>query len=188
MSKIGKKPILIPGEVEVKNTDGVLEFTSKDKKHIIRLSILPYIKVNIENNKLTFDVINDSIQARANHGTIRSLSQNAVIGLKEGFKKVLEFSGVGFKANVEGKTLVLNIGFSHPVKFLIPEEINVVVDDKINTITISGVNKSLVGEVAAKIRALKKPNPYRATGIKYKDEIIKKKAGKKASSTVIGVA
>lgn len=181
MSKIGKKIITIPENVVVNQNGGVLEISSKDGKNQLRLNILPYIGVKIDGNQMSFLPNEDSIQARSNWGTMRALTQNAIIGVSEGFKKILEFSGVGFRAAVEGKNLILNIGFSHPVKFAIPDGVSIVVDSKINNITISGIDKSLVGEAAAKIRAKKKTNPYRGTGIKYKNEIIKKKAGKKAS-------
>jgi large subunit ribosomal protein L6 len=180
MSKIGKKPIAIPENVNVKINDGVLEVSSKDGKKSLKFSLLANIEVKIEGNEVIFTTKSDDAQARANWGTIRALVQNAVNGMKEDFKKVLEFQGVGFRANVEGKNLVLNIGFSHPVKFEIPSGITITVEK--SNIIISGIDKYLVGQVAAKIRAFKKPNPYRGTGIKYKEEIIRRKAGKKASS------
>ncbi|MDD5430971.1 MAG: 50S ribosomal protein L6 [Candidatus Pacebacteria bacterium] len=189
MSKIGKKLIIIPAEVEVKKTVDNLEFSSKDGKKHIKVEILPYIEAKLEGDKLTFTITDEkSIQARSNWGTIRALSQNAIDGIVKGFSKILDIQGVGFRATVEGgKTLVLNIGFSHPVKMAIPEGITMSVD-KNNSVTISGINKAAVGEIAAKIRALKKPNPYLGTGIKYRDEIIKKKAGKKAAAASVGGA
>ncbi len=180
MSKIGKKPIMIPENISVKIDGSVLEISSKDGKKVAKINILPNIEVKVEENQLIFKALNDDQQTRANWGTIRALAQNAVSGIKEDFKKVLEFNGVGFRANVEGKTLVLNIGFSHPVKFEIPNGITITVEK--SNINISGMDKYLVGQVATKIRALKKPNPYRGTGIKYKEEVIRRKAGKKATS------
>jgi large subunit ribosomal protein L6 len=180
MSKIGKKPIVIPENINIKIDGGFLEVSSKDGKKSLKFNILPNIEVKNEGNEVVFSTKKDDAQTRANWGTIRALVQNAVSGIKEDFKKVLEFQGVGFRAAVEGKTLVLNIGFSHPVKFEIPSGITIVVEK--SNISISGIDKYLVGQVASKIRAFKKPNPYRGTGIKYKDEIVKRKAGKKASS------
>ncbi|MCL5017192.1 MAG: 50S ribosomal protein L6 [Patescibacteria group bacterium] len=180
MSKIGKKPIVIPENVNFKIDGAVLEVSSKDGKRSLKLDLLPNIEVKNEGNEVVFSTKNDDAQTRANWGTIRALVQNAVNGMKEDFKKVLEFQGVGFRANVEGKNLVLNIGFSHPVKFEIPNGIIITVEK--SNIIIAGIDKYLVGQVAAKIRALKKPNPYRGTGIKYKEEIVRRKAGKKASS------
>jgi large subunit ribosomal protein L6 len=180
MSKIGKKTITIPENVLAKVVDGVLEVSSKDGKKVLRVKILSNVEVKLENNQISFTISKEDSQSRANWGTMRALAQNAVTGIVTDFKKVLEFQGVGFRASVEGKVLVLNIGFSHPIRFDIPEGITIVVEK--SNITISGMDKYLVGQVATKIRALKKPNPYRGTGIKYKDEIIKKKAGKKATS------
>jgi len=180
MSKIGKKPIVIPEGVNVKVAGGVLEVSSKDGKKSLKFALLPNVEASIAENNLSFKAIANDAQSRANWGTIRSLANNAIIGMTADFKKVLEFQGVGFRASVEGKTLVLNIGFSHPVKFEIPAGITITVEK--NNITIAGIDKYLVGQVATKIRAFKKPNPYRGTGIKYKDEIVKRKAGKKASS------
>lgn len=180
MSKIGKKLIALPENVIVKVDGGVLEVSSKDGKKVLRIKILSNVEVKLNNNQIAFTITKDDSQSRANWGTMRALTQNAVNGITTDFKKVLEFQGVGFRAAVEGKVLVLNIGFSHPVRFDIPEGITIVVEK--GTISISGIDKYLVGQVATKIRALKKPNPYRGTGIKYKEEIIKKKAGKKATS------
>jgi len=180
MSKIGKKIIVVPENVLAKVAGDVLEISSKDGKKILRIKILSNVEVKLENNQISFSITKDDSQSRANWGTMRALTQNAVTGITTDFKKVLEFQGVGFRAVVEGRVLVLNIGFSHPVKFDIPEGIMIVVEK--GNITISGMDKYLVGQVATKIRAFKKPNPYRGTGIKYKDEIVKKKAGKKATS------
>jgi large subunit ribosomal protein L6 len=180
MSKVGKKPITIPQGLEVKKNGDVLEF--KNKNGILTLKILPQVEAVIENDKLSFVIKNNNdLQAQANWGTMRALAQNAIIGLTDGFKKVLAMQGVGFRANLEGSNLVLNIGFSHPVRFALPEGVKVLVEK--NNIIISGIDKALVGQIAAQIRALKKPNPYLGTGIHYKDEIIKTKAGKKAMGT-----
>jgi len=180
MSKIGKKPIAIPENVSVKIDGAVLEVASKDGKKIMKVKILSNIEAKIEENQLIFKALETDPQTRANWGTMRALAQNAVDGIKEDFKKVLEFNGVGFRASVEGKTLVLNIGFSHPIRFEIPNGITITVEK--SNINIVGMDKYLVGQVATKIRALKKPNPYRGTGIKYKEEVVRRKAGKKASS------
>lgn len=177
MSKIGKKPIIIPDNVEVKMNDGFLEL--KSAAGILNFKILPHIDVKIENKIISFTPNNDSKQTRANWGTIRSLIFNAIVGLTQGFSKVLEIEGVGFKANMEGNTLVLNIGYSHPVKFISPE--NIKISTEKNAIKISGIDKFLVGETAAKIRTLKKPEPYKGKGIRYRGEVIRRKAGKKVA-------
>ena len=179
MSKVGKKPIVIPQGLEIKKTDGVLEFKNKDA--VLTLKILPQVDTIIENNILSFMIKSEDLQAKANWGTMRALAQNAILGLTSGFKKILEMQGVGFRAALEGNTLVLNIGFSHPVRFALPEGVKVAIEK--NNILISGTDKALVGQIAAKIRAFKKPNSYLGTRIRYKNEVVKLKAGKKAAST-----
>lgn len=177
MSKIGKKPIIIPDNVEVKTSNGFLEL--KGPAGVLNLKIIPYIKIKLEDKIISFIPENNSKQARANWGTMRSLTFNAVIGVAQGFNKILEIEGVGFKANMEGNILALNIGYSHPVKFIPSERVKISVEK--NTIKISGIDKALVGETAAKIRALKKPEPYKGKGIRYQGEIIRRKAGKKVA-------
>ncbi|KKR88869.1 MAG: 50S ribosomal protein L6 [Candidatus Wolfebacteria bacterium GW2011_GWA2_42_10] len=179
MSKIGKKPINIPQEVEIKIHGNVLEF--KGKNGSLRVEILPFIKAELKDNTLSFDVVNDSRQAKANWGTTRALAQNAIIGVKDGFSKILEIEGVGYKVSAEGNNLTFNIGFSHPVKFIPPEGIKISVEK--NIIKVSGIDKALVGKTAAEIRSLKKPEPYKGKGIKYRGEIIRRKEGKKAAAT-----
>jgi len=177
MSKIGKKPIVIPENVEVKINEGFLLFKGKNGE--LSIKILPFVKAEIKNNTLSFNIQNNSKQAKANWGTIRSLAANAIIGLTEGFNKTLEIEGVGYRANMEGNNLILNLGLSHPIKFTPPKEIKISVEK--NTIKISGTDKSLVGQVAAQIRAFKKPEPYKGKGIRYQGEIIRRKAGKKVA-------
>ncbi len=177
MSKIGKKLIILPATVTVQENSGVLEFKSKD--HTVTLPILPQVKAVIEGSQLSFQITEPTLQAKANWGTMRALAQNVVIGLTEGFKKTLEILGVGFRATLEGADLVLSVGFSHPVRFTPPAGVKLTIEK--NTITITSINKYLVGEVAAKIRAVKKPEPYKGTGIRYKDEVVRKKAGKKVA-------
>ncbi|MBI3046617.1 MAG: 50S ribosomal protein L6 [Candidatus Harrisonbacteria bacterium] len=179
MSKIGKKPIEIPAGVNIEIKDSRLEI--KGKEGALSLSVLPYTKVELKNNQVLVMAEADEKQARSNWGTMRALAQNAVLGVSGGFTKELEIQGIGYRAAAEGANLVLNIGFSHPVKFTPPAGIKISVEK--NLIKVSGVDKNLVGEVAAKIRALKKPEPYKGKGIRYKGEVVKIKAGKKAVST-----
>lgn len=179
MSKIGKKPIEIPEKIEVKINDDFLEF--KGEKGAISVKLLPFIKTEIKDNFIVFSLENESQQARANWGTIRSLAANAVIGLIEGFEKILEIEGVGYRAAMEGEILVLNLGLSHPVKFTPPEGVKIVAEK--NTIKISGIEKAAVGQAAAKIRAFKKPEPYKGKGIRYQGEIIRRKTGKKVAGS-----
>ncbi len=179
MSKIGKKLIVIPDNVDVKINDGLLEF--KGKNGNLNLKIPPFIKIDIKDKTIIFTPENDLKQTISNWGTIRALSNNAIIGLTQGFEKILEIEGIGYSANMEGNTLVLNIGFSHPIKFISPEGVKIFVEK--NTIKISGLNKALVGETAAEIRAFRKPEPYKGKGIRYQKEIIRRKAGKKMAGT-----
>ncbi len=179
MSKIGKKPIIIPENVEVKINDGFLDF--KGNSGTLNIKIPAYIKAEIKEGGLLFSPENDSKQARANWGTIRSLAYNAIVGLTEGFSKNLEVEGIGYRANVEGENLILNLGFSHPIKFTPPQGIKISVEK--NVIKISGIDNALVGQVAAKIRAFKKPEPYKGKGIRYQGEVVRRKAGKKVVGT-----
>lgn len=180
MSKIGKKQIIIPQGVEAKIDSGFLRVKGKNGE--LSIKILPYIKAELKDGTLSFSIDNDSRQAIANWGTMRALANNAVSGVNEGFSKVLEIEGVGYRASVEGNNLILNIGFSHPVKMIPLAGIKVSVDK--NSIKVFGADKTAVGEMAAKIRAMKKPEPYKGKGIKYQGEIIRRKEGKKAAGAV----
>lgn len=186
MSKIGKKPIVIPDNMTVVKNGDVLEFKLGDKSSALK--ILPHISAEISEEiadgktatVLTFKTIGDTNQAIANWGTTRSLANNIIEGLKKGFTKILEIEGVGYRANMEGDVLVLNLGFSHPVRFS-PKK-GVKISSEKNVITVSGQDKESVGQIAAEIRALKKPEPYKGKGIKYRGEIIRRKQGKKVGS------
>lgn len=177
MSKIGKKPIIIPEGVSATITGGAIEV--KGKNGSLTVALLPQIAPEIKDGILTFSTTSASKQARANFGTMRALTANAVTGVTEGFLKILEIEGVGFRAMMEGDTLVLNIGFSHPVKFPTPEGVKIAVEK--NAIKISGADKNMVGKVAATIRKFKKPEPYKGKGIRYQGEVIRRKEGKKAA-------
>lgn len=178
MSKIGKKPIIIPEGVEVKIDDGILKI--KGKRGELSLLILPFIKIDLNEQAISLSAEGDFKQARANWGTMRALANNAVIGVSDGFSKALEIGGVGYRASLEGNNLVLNIGFTNPVKIIPPEGIIISVEK--NVIKVSGNDKALVGKTAAEIRAKKKPEPYKGKGIKYQGEIIRRKEGKKAAA------
>lgn len=185
MSKVGKKPIVIPPGVNVSLNDALLEV--KGKEGSLKLPVLPFTKVELNENQIIVSASETHKQARSNWGTMRALAQNAVNGANSGFLKELELQGVGYRASLEGNNLILNIGFSHSVKFVPPEGIKITVEKSI--IKVSGFNKALVGETAAKIRALKKPEPYKGKGIRYKGEAVKLKAGKKvAGATGAGAA
>jgi len=177
MSRIGKKPIDIPDNVEVKLEGDILLI--KGPQGELKQQIHPLVSLDIKDKQINVKVENTEKKSeRAMWGLFGSLINNMIIGVTEGFSKKLEVIGIGFKVNLQGDKLVLNVGYSHPVEFTIPQGIKAEVDK--NNITISGPDKQLVGEVAAKIRKIRKPEPYKGKGIKYSDEIIRKKVGKAA--------
>ena len=178
MAKIGKKPIKIPQGVELKLENQSLEV--KGPKGSLSLNFLPGIEVKREEDNLYVKVLNNEKQTMINQGTMRSLTVNAIDGVNEGFKKILEIVGVGYRAAMEGENLVLSIGFSHPVRISPIKGIKISVNK--NQIIVSGIDKAKVGEMAAKIRAIKKPEPYKGKGIRYQGEIIRRKAGKKVAA------
>ena len=178
MSRLAKKPIKLPEGVTVKEESGVLFF--KGPKGELTLPILPFMKVKTEGGLAEVSTINNVRQARINIGTMWSLFKNASDGVSTGFSKVLQIEGIGYKAVLAGKNLMLSLGYVKPVKFEIPEGISIIVEK--NIVTVSGIDKQLVGETAAKIRKFKKPEPYKGKGIRYKDEIVRRKAGKKVAT------
>jgi large subunit ribosomal protein L6 len=176
MSKVGKKPIIIPAGVKVEVAGGEVKVQGPNSNTM--LSLLKGISVSVKEGKIIIMPLNAAKQTRSNWGTMRALIQNAVLGATADFTKELIIEGVGFRAEVQGKELVLNLGFSHPIRVAIPEGIRISVDK--NVIKIAGADKKEVGDIAASIRDLKKPEPYKGKGIRYSDEIIRRKAGKKA--------
>lgn len=174
MSRIGKKPVTIPKGIEVKADDTKLVFTKGKIKQ--ELDTLGNVDFSIENNEIVFNPKDEEKASRAFWGTYRSLADNILIGLTAGFEKKLEIKGVGYRAAVAGKILELQLGFSHPIKYDIPEGIEIVVEKTF--ISIKGYNKQQVGQVAAEIRSFRPPEPYKGKGVKYVDEVIIRKAGK----------
>ncbi len=185
MSKIGKKPITIPDNVEARTSGGFLELKSGGGESI-SLKIPQNIKVEIKDKNIIFIPESNSRAVKTDWGTIRSLTNNAIIGLTRGFNKILQVEGIGYRANMEGEILVLNLGFSHPVKFTAPKGVKISTEK--NVIKVSGFDKASVGEAAAKIRAFKKPEPYQGKGIRYQKEIVRRKEGKKVAGTGTGAA
>ena len=177
MSRIGKKLITVPKGVTVEAKNG--EMVVKGPKGSLSMPIPEGITPKIEQNEVTFTRANDERRNRALHGLTRALTNNMVVGVSEGFSKKLEMVGVGYKAEKKGKWIQFNLGFSHPVIFMAPEEITIDVTSP-TTLTISGIDKQLVGAVAAKIRSIRPPEPYKGKGVKYPDEKILRKAGKTA--------
>ncbi|MEA1909427.1 MAG: 50S ribosomal protein L6 [Patescibacteria group bacterium] len=179
MSKIGKMPIRLVENVQVTLNDVLL--IVKGPLGELSWDLPKPIEFKQENNVITLANQNpESPEARALHGLARAKLANMVKGVADGFERILEINGVGFKAEVKDKTIVLNVGFSHPVELNIPEGVEIKVTK--NEITVSGIDKEVVGEMAAKIRATKKPEPYKGKGIKYKEEVIKRKQGKAAKT------
>ncbi|HMS31068.1 MAG TPA: 50S ribosomal protein L6 [Candidatus Saccharibacteria bacterium] len=174
MSRIGKLPVEIPAGVTI-TVDGDLVKVTGPKGNLEE-KLLPHVTVTIEDGVLNVARNSDEKISRSQHGLMRSLINNMVVGVTKGFEKKLEVNGVGFKVALQGSTLVLNLGFSHPVEFTAPEGITLGVD-KLN-ISVQGISKQQVGQVAADIRAFKKPEPYKGKGIKYEGEHIIRKAGK----------
>ncbi len=175
MSRIGKMPILIPQGVTV-TIDGS-KITVKGPKGELTDTMRPEIKVKIEDNAVVFEIEKETKESSAYWGLIRALVANMVKGVTDGFEKKLELVGVGYRAKASGTGVSLSVGYSHPVEFPAPEGIQIEVVDQQN-VTIKGSNKQLVGLTAAKIRKVRKPEPYKGKGIKYAGEVIRRKAGK----------
>ncbi len=179
MSKIGKQPIKISAGMEVIFKEK--EMVIKNQKGELNIPLLSGVEATLENGELKFAVKNTTKQARSNWGTERALAQNAVSGLTKEFEKTLVLEGVGYRAMKEGEGLTMNLGFSHPIKYAAPKGIVFEVD-KNSVLKIKGVDKALVGQVAAKIREFKKPEPYKGKGFHYSNEVVRRKAGKKAAT------
>ena len=175
MSRIGRKPIEVDKNVKVKIEAGIVSMESAKGKLSYQL---PWgIEAKLEDNKIIVERKNNTKDLRAKHGLARALLANMVEGLKNGFKKELEIVGVGYKVQMKGKTLVMNLGFSHPVEINPPEGIKISAASN-TRIVIEGIDKALVGEVAAKIRAIYPPEPYKGKGVRYLGEQVRKKLGK----------
>ena len=174
LSRIGKLPILVPSGVTITVDSG--EVTVSGSKGTLKQFITPDVDVKVEDGILKASPKNDSQTDRAQHGLMRALINNMVIGVSQGFSKKLELNGVGMRVAMQGADLKLNIGFSHDVIYKVPQGVTVTTEQ--NTMTVSGIDKQQVGQVAAEIRALKKPEPYKGKGIKYEGERILRKSGK----------
>ena len=178
MSRIGKKPVQIPDKVKV-----VIEARTvkvEGPKGKLSLNVHPRFTVTIEDNRVIVKRKSDLKLDKSLHGLTRSLINNMIIGVTDGYKKDLEIIGVGFKAAVQGKQLVLNLGFSHPINYAIPEGITIQAPKPLN-ISVSGFDKRLVGQTAAEIRDFHRPEPYKGKGIRYAGEHVRRKVGKKVA-------
>ncbi len=176
MSRVGKNPVTVPSGVEIAINDRLV--SAKGKLGSLEYEATGDVEVSMEDGKIVVTPVNETKKARSMWGTARSRIQNLVTGVSEGFTKELEINGVGYRAQVQGQNLVLQLGFSHDVNYPIPEGIQVKCD-KPTSISITGMDKQQVGQMAAEIRAYRKPEPYKGKGIKYQGETILRKEGKK---------
>jgi large subunit ribosomal protein L6 len=176
MSRIGKQPVSIPSGIDVSLNGAVLSF--KKGNVTKELDTKDFVNIEIKDNQIIFSPKGDDRQSRAFWGTFRSLANNIVIGLTEGYEKKLEINGVGYRAAVKGNVLELQLGFSHPINYEFPKDVSIAVEK--NIITIKGDDKQRIGQIAAEIRGFRPPEPYKGKGVKYVDEVIIRKAGKTA--------
>ena len=175
MSRIGRQPIAVPADTKVEVREGV--FLAEGPKGKVRQPLIDGYSVAIDDGTVTVSRPGDQASHRAKHGLLRALLANAVRGVSEGFEKRLELEGVGYRAELKGQEIHLSLGFSHPVVFPIPKGIEVEVD-KQNRIRVAGADRQLVGQVAATLRELRPPDPYKGKGLRYQGEHIRRKAGK----------
>lgn len=183
MSRLGSKPLSLPEKVKVQFANGVLDV--QGPLGSLKQPISDRLTVKIDKNAVLIEALGSTREHNMLHGLTRGLVKNALDGVSVGFKKNLEIQGLGFKAALEGANLVMTLGYSHPIVFPVPSGIKVTID-KQTLITVAGVSKELVGEVAARIRAQKKPEPYKGTGVRYAGEHIIRKVGKAAAGSAGG--
>lgn len=176
MSRVGRLPVEIPSGVEVKIDGSHVKI--KGPKGEMDFAFSPKIEISFAEGEIAVKRPSDAREMRSLHGTTRALIQNMVTGVTEGFTKELQLVGVGYRANMEGQNLVLNVGYSHPVEIVPPDGISFEVGDRAQQIFVTGIDKQSVGQVAADIRKVRPPEPYKGKGIRYKDEYIRRKAGK----------
>jgi large subunit ribosomal protein L6 len=180
MSRIGKLPINVPNNVEVTLTE--TEISVKGPKGTLSQALHTNVNVTMEENTITVTPIDETKFSRSLHGLYRSLINNMIVGVTEGYKKQLEIIGVGYRVAQKGTNLEFQLGFSHPVNFAVPSDVKVTLEQgKTNIITLESHDKQLIGQVAADIRSLKKPEPYKGKGIRYVGEYVRRKAGKTAA-------
>lgn len=180
MSRIGKKPIEIPQGVEIKIDGNVVHV--KGPKGTLDVSLMEGISGEVADGNLTLGRTDDENRTRAFHGLARSLVFNAVTGVSTGWSKSLDIIGIGYRAEVQGSAVVFNLGYSHPINYDIPKGISIDVDGKANRVTVHGIDRQQVGQVAAEIRQLRPPEPYKGKGVRYADERVRTKAGKQGAT------
>ncbi len=175
MSRIGKQPVVLPAGITARLEGSAVILKGPKGEQTLRLPAT--VAVTLEGPVLNVARQGEDKQSRADHGTIRALLQNMVVGLKDGYSRELEIQGVGFKASISGRQLTLNVGYSHPVEYAVPEGVTVTVTDG-TQLKVNGIDKQLVGQVSARIRAFRPPEPYKGKGVRYKGERVRRKAGK----------
>ena len=180
MSRIGKMPIPVPNGVQIKVADGVVQI--KGPKGQLEVGLLPGITASVEDGTLNVVRADEEAQTRSFHGLVRSLVANAATGVSEGWSKELEIVGIGYRAESKGSSVVFNLGYSHPIDFAVPPGIEIEVDAKANRVKVTGFDRQQVGQIAANIRALRPPEPYKGKGIRYANERIRTKAGKQGAT------
>ena len=176
MSRIGKIPIQLPDAVKVEIKGNTVLVSGPKGK--LTQEVHPEMSVELDDGVLSVERPSDARQHKALHGLTRSLLNNMVVGVSDGFSKTLEIEGVGYRAAMEGNALVLNVGYSHPVRFDPPKYVSFAVEDRSKTVIVSGIDKQVVGEIAAQIRKTRSPEPYKGKGIHYRGEYVRRKAGK----------
>lgn len=175
MSRVGNKPIPIPDKTKVTFKDGTV--TVQGKNGTLSQAVHSEIDLKIEKDQINVVMVEENRGTRALQGLTRSLVNNMIVGVSTGFERVLEINGIGYRAEAKGKSIIFNLGYSHPIDFLLPEGITATVE-KNNIVKISGIDKQLLGQTAARIRQLRPPEPYKGKGVKYAEEYIQRKAGK----------
>jgi len=181
MSRIGRKPIPIPSGVDVTVAEG--EVRVKGPKGALTVTIQPGVSVAVDDGRIVLTRSSDDRQFRAFHGLNRALLANATTGVSEGWTKQLDIVGIGYRAEKRGNAVVFNLGHSEPIEFPVPDGIEIDVDAKSNRVTVSGIDRQRVGQVAAEIRGLRPPEPYKGKGVRYADERVRTKAGKQGATT-----
>jgi large subunit ribosomal protein L6 len=180
MSRVGLKPIPVPEGVEAHIGNGVVQV--KGPKGSILVHLMPCISAELKDGAISLTRANDERQSRAFHGLNRALIANAAAGVSKGWEKQLDIVGIGYRAEKQDTAVVFNLGYSHPIHFPVPEGIEIEVDGKANRITVTGIDRQQVGQVAAEIRGLRPPEPYKGKGIRYSDEFVRTKAGKQGAT------
>ena len=180
MSRIGKQPIPVPKGVEFTISGETVKI--KGPKGLLQVDLLPGISAAMEDGSLNITRANDEPKSRSFHGLVRALIANAATGVSEGWVKKLEIVGIGYRAESKGKIVTFNLGYSHQIDFPVPDGIEIEVDGKANLLTVKGFDRQQVGQIAAEIRALRPPEPYKGKGIRYADERIRTKAGKQGAT------